>query len=415
MSNKVIVIGGGAAGLMAAGVAAENNSEVLIIEKMNKVGRKILITGKGRCNVTNFCDNEEFIDNMTKNPRFMYSAINNFSCYDTVAFFENSGLKTKVERGNRVFPESDKASDVLNALIKYCKENRVTTKTNTAVKELIIENETVKGVITSDGEKIYADKVIITCGGLSYKGTGSSGDGYALAKSAGHSVTKLIPSLISLNSNDAFCKELQGLALKNVSISVVDNNSNTEIYSDFGEMLFTHFGISGPIVLSASAHMRDIKDGKYTVYIDFKPALDEETLDKRILKDLSENINKDLINSLDKLLPLSSISVIINKAKVNPRKKCNSITVEERKRLVNVIKHFSVDVSSFRDINEAIVTSGGVNVNEINPKTMESKLIKGLYFAGEVLDLDAYTGGFNLQIAFSTGHLAGISASNFTK
>lgn len=411
MSNKVIVVGGGASGLMAAGTAAEYGCEVTLIEKNSKLGRKLLITGKGRCNITNFCDNETFISNLTKNPRFMYSAINNFSCYDTISFFEDLGLHTKTERGNRVFPESDKAFDVLNALIKYNKDNGVNVLAYSSVKHLIFDDNKVIGVELENQEKIFADKVIVTCGGLSYKQTGSTGDGYALAKEAGHSISKLIPSLISLVSGDDFCKDLQGLSLRNISISVIDNNSNSEIYNDFGELLFTHYGLSGPVILSASAHMRDMSKDRYKVIIDLKPALDESTLDKRVLKDLNENINKDLINSLNKLLPLSIIPIVIRKSGIDERKKCNSITSNERKQLVNAIKRFEVNISSLYDINDAIITSGGINVNEISPKTMQSKLKDNLYFCGEVLDVDAYTGGFNLQIAFSTGRLAGLSAS----
>ncbi len=411
MSSKVIVVGGGASGLMAAGTAAENGREVTLIEKNSKVGRKLLITGKGRCNITNFCDNETFISNLTKNPRFMYSAINNFSCYDTISFFEDLGLATKTERGNRVFPKSDKAFDVLDTLIKYNEENGVKILTSTSVKHLIFEDNKVIGVELENKEKIFADKVIVTCGGLSYKQTGSTGDGYTLAKEAGHSVTKLIPSLISLVGNDDFCKDLQGLSLKNISISVIDNNSHKEIYNDFGELLFTHYGLSGPVILSASAHMRNMSKDRYKVIIDLKPALDETTLDKRLLKDLNVNINKDLINSLNKLLPLSIIPTVIRKSQIDERKKCNSVTVKERKNLVYAIKNFEVNIASMYDINDAIITSGGIDVNEISPKTMQSKLKENLYFCGEVLDVDAYTGGFNLQIAFSTGRLAGLSAS----
>lgn len=412
MSCKVLVVGGGASGLIAAGTAAENGCNVTLIEKNKKLGRKLLITGKGRCNITNFCDNETFISNLTKNPRFMYSAINNFSCYDTISFFENLGLSTKTERGNRVFPESDKAFDVLDSLIKYNKENGVNILTSTTVKHLVFDDNRVIGVELENQKKIFADKVIVTCGGLSYKQTGSTGDGYILAKEAGHSITKLVPSLISLVSNDSFCKDLQGLSLKNISISVIDNISNKEIYNDFGELLFTHYGLSGPVILSASAHMRNMSKDRYKVIIDLKPALDETTLDKRILKDLGDNINKDLINSLNRLLPLSIIPIVIKKSGIYERKKCNSITANERKNLVNAIKNFEVNIASMYDINDAIITSGGIDANEISPKTMQSKLKENLYFCGEVLDVDAYTGGFNLQIAFSTGRLAGLSASN---
>ncbi len=410
MAGKVIVIGAGPAGMMAAGAAAENGADVMLIEKNRMVGRKLAITGKGRCNITNFCDTDTFISNVTANPRFMYTAINRFSCYDTVAFFEERGLSTKVERGNRVFPVSDKAADVVDTLYDYLAELNVDI-VRAEVKSLIIQGGAVTGVRLDDTE-IHSDAVIVTCGGLSYKATGSTGDGYTFAKSAGHTITPLLPSLVPLVSDDKDIPELQGLSLKNVSIKIIDNNSDREIYSDFGEMLFTHFGISGPIVLSASAHMRSMSPGRYTAYIDLKPALDIETLDKRILRDLAEFSNKDIINSMGKLLPKKLIPIVLDRAGIDFRTKCNSLTSEARERLLNVIKAFKVDIHSFRPINEAIVTHGGVDVKDIDPRTMGSKLIKGLYFAGEVLDLDAYTGGFNLQIAYSTGRLAGTSAAS---
>lgn len=410
MAGKVIVIGAGPAGMMAAGAAAENGADVMLIEKNRMVGRKLAITGKGRCNITNFCDTDTFISNVTANPRFMYTAINRFTCYDTVAFFEERELSTKVERGNRVFPVSDKAADVVDTLYDYLAELNVDI-VRAEVKSLIIQGGAVTGVRLDDTE-IHSDAVIVTCGGLSYKATGSTGDGYTFAKSAGHTITPLLPSLVPLVSDDKDIPELQGLSLKNVSIKIIDNNSDREIYSDFGEMLFTHFGISGPIVLSASAHMRSMSPGRYTAYIDLKPALDIETLDKRILRDLAEFSNKDIINSMGKLLPKKLIPIVLDRAGIDFRTKCNSLTSEARERLLNVIKAFKVDIHSFRPINEAIVTHGGVDVKDIDPRTMGSKLIKGLYFAGEVLDLDAYTGGFNLQIAYSTGRLAGTSAAS---
>ncbi len=410
MAGKVIVIGAGPAGMMAAGAAAENGADIMLIEKNRMVGRKLAITGKGRCNITNFCDTDTFISNVTANPRFMYTAINRFSCYDTVAFFEERGLSTKVERGNRVFPVSDKAADVVDTLYDYLVELNVDI-VRAEVKSLIIQDGAVIGVRLDDTE-IRSDAVIVTCGGLSYKATGSTGDGYTFAKSAGHTITPLLPSLVPLVSDDKDIPELQGLSLKNVSIKIIDKNSDREIYSDFGDMLFTHFGISGPIVLSASAHMRSMSPGRYTAYIDLKPALDSETLDKRILRDLAEFSNKDIINSMGKLLPKKLIPIVLDRADIDFRTKCNSLTSEARERLLNVIKAFRVDIHSFRPINEAIVTHGGVDVKDIDPRTMGSKLIKGLYFAGEVLDLDAYTGGFNLQIAYSTGRLAGTSAAS---
>ena len=406
---KVLVIGAGPAGMMAAGAAAENGADVVIVEKNQRVGRKLAITGKGRCNITNFCDNETFIAHVTANPRFLYSAINRFSCYDTVAFFEDRGLATKVERGNRVFPVSDKAMDVVDTLYEYLTELGVQF-IHQEVKGLLIENGSVKGVRLQDRD-LLADKVIVTCGGMSYRATGSTGDGYTFAKSAGHTITPLLPSLVPLTAEDEDIPELQGLSLKNVRLSVTDNTTDKEVYSDIGEMLFTHFGISGPLVLSASAHMRAMSPGRYTAYIDLKPALDEFTLDKRILRDFAEFANKDIINSLGKLLPKKLIPIIIDRAEIAPHTKCNTVTASQRQSLLSQIKHFSVKIHAFRPINEAIVTHGGVDVKDIDPRSMESKLISGLYFAGEVLDLDAYTGGFNLQIAYCTGRLAGESAA----
>ena len=408
--KKVLVIGAGPAGMMAAGAAAESGADVVLIEKNARVGRKLAITGKGRCNITNFCDNETFIAHLTANPRFMYSAINRFSCYDTVAFFEERGLKTKVERGNRVFPESDKALDVVDALYDYVTGLGVKIILKEA-KGLVIEDCAVKG-IRFDDEIMYADAVIIACGGMSYRATGSTGDGYTFAKAAGHTITPLLPSLVPLNASDDDIAALQGLSLKNIRLTVTDNAAEKEVYSEKGEMLFTHFGISGPLVLSASAHMRNMSPDRYTAVIDMKPALDDETLDKRLLRDLSEFANKDLINSLGKLLPKKLIPVVIQRSGIDPHTTCNVMTVQQRHLLIEQIKRFTMHIHSFRPINEAIVTHGGVDVKDVDPRTMQSKLVKGLYFAGEVLDLDAYTGGFNLQIAYSTGRLAGESAAH---
>ena len=407
--KKVVVIGAGPAGMMAAGAAAENCADVIIVEKNARVGRKLAITGKGRCNITNFCDNETFIAHLTANPRFMYSAINRFSCYDTIAFFEDHGLKTKVERGNRVFPVSDKALDVVDTLYQYISDLGVNI-IHSEVKSLNIKDGAVKGVRLPDGIMI-ADAVIIASGGMSYRATGSTGDGYTFAKAAGHTITPLLPSLVPLNASDPDIAELQGLSLKNIRLSVIDNATEREVYAETGEMLFTHFGISGPLVLSASAHMRAMSPERYTAVIDMKPALDEDTLDKRVLRDLSEFANKDIINSLGKLLPKKMIPVIIRRSGIDPHTKCNALTAEQRLSLICQIKRFIVIIHSFRPINEAIVTHGGVDVKDVDPRTMQSKLVKGLYFAGEVLDLDAYTGGFNLQIAYSTGRLAGESAA----
>ncbi len=409
-SKKVIVIGGGPAGMMAAGIAAQNGADVTLFEKNEKTGRKLLITGKGRCNITNFCDNNDFISNIPTNSRFMYSAINAFSTYDTVAFFEDLGVPTKVERGNRVFPVSDKAMDVCDAMRNFVLQNGAKIKSS-QVKALLQKNGAVVGVKTDDDKSFFADSIVVATGGKSYPKTGSTGDGYIFAKSVGHSVSKPIPSLVPLVSDDDFCKELQGLSLKNVSIKVFDDISNKEIYSDFGEMLFTHFGLSGPTILSASAHMRDMSENKYSVHIDFKPALDRDTLDKRLLRDLNKFINKDISNSLFELLPKSFVPVLLKLCDIDPHTKCNSITVAQRRSIIDKMKDLRVSIKGFRPIDEAIITCGGVNVYEIDPKTMRSKIVPNLFFAGEVIDVDAYTGGFNLQIAFSTGYLAGMNSS----
>ena len=409
ISKKVVVIGAGAAGLISAGAAAENDASVTIIEKNKRVGRKIMITGKGRCNVTNNCDVQTFINNVPVNGRFLYSAINNFTPQDIMDFFEEQGLPLKTERGNRVFPLSDKALDVVDTLNNYVTDLGCTIVNDTA-KALIIEDGEVIGV-KCDDNTYYADSVVICCGGKSYPLTGSTGDGYTLAKQAGHTITELKPSLVPLESKDPECKSMQGLALKNVALKIVDTNSKKSVYEDFGEMLFTHFGMSGPMVLSASSHIRDISDGKYVAEIDLKPALTFEQLDKRLQNDFRDNSNKDVSNSFSKLLPRKIIVPVLKRWGVPFDKKCNSITKEERKALCEILKSFTVEISGFRPIEEAIITSGGVKTSEINPKTMESKLVKGLYFAGEVIDCDAYTGGFNLQIAWSTGRLAGTNAS----
>lgn len=390
--------------MIAASYAAKNN-EVYLIEKNKKTGRKLIITGKGRCNVTNECDNETFIKNLTKNPRFLYSAINNFTTYDTISFFDNLGVKLKKERGNRIFPLSDKAKDINDALFEFCCKNKVKFISNEA-KDILVTDKKVYAVKLDDDTTIECDKIILATGGLSYPLTGSNGDGYKIARKLGHTVIKPVPSLISLVSDDDFISDLQGLSLKNTSITVKDNNDKI-IYKDFGEMIFTHYGLSGPIILSASAHMRKNNFKGYKILIDLKPALHENTLDKRIIKDFNKYINKDIINAFDDLLPKSIIPVIIKRANIDFHKKTNSITKEERLKLLKFIKCFSVNIITSRPIDEAIVTSGGIDVKEINPKTMESKLINGLYFAGEIIDVDAYTGGFNLQIAFSTGVLAG--------
>jgi hypothetical protein len=406
---EIIVIGAGPAGMMAAGAAAEYGARVTLVEKNPRVGRKLAITGKGRCNITNYCDENEFILNVTANPRFLYSAIHYFNACDTVAFFEERGLPTKIERGNRVFPVSDKALDVVDTLSKYLNDVGVET-IHAQVKGLIIEDGTVKGVRLSDKD-LFADAVIVACGGMSYRATGSTGDGYTFAKAAGHTITPLLPSLVPLVSEDEDIPLLQGLSLKNVGVKVIDRASGERVYDDFGELLFTHFGLSGPTILSASAHMRSMSPEKYAVQIDLKPALNPDMLDKRILRDLAEFSNRDIGNSMQKLLPKKLIPVILSRAGIDPHTKCNTLTAEKRHALRDLLKRFEVIIHAFRPINEAIVTHGGVDVKDISPKTMESKLVRHLYFAGEVLDLDAYTGGFNLQIAYSTGRLAGYSAA----
>ena len=405
---KVVVIGGGAAGMIAAGTAAKNGNEVHIYEKNNKLGKKIYITGKGRCNITNASDIDNFLENIPGNPYFLYSAFYNFDSQKTINFFKKLGLETKVERGNRVFPISDKASDVVMTLEKFVKKNKVKIHMESPVENIIIQDKAVKAIKLKNGNIVDCNCVILSTGGLSYPGTGSTGDGYKMAKEMGHNVTKLYPSLVPLKVYENWINELMGLSLKNVSIIIKDIN-NKVIYRDFGEMLFTHYGVSGPIILSASRHLLNKLEKECTLLIDLKPALDEKTLDLRILRDFEKYINKSFKNSLNDLLPQKLIPIIIKLSKINPDKKINSITKEERKNLINLIKNFKLTITGTTGFNEAVITSGGIDINEINPSTMESKLIKGLYFAGEIIDVDAYTGGYNLQIAFSTGYTAGIS------
>ena len=409
MSKKVIVVGAGAAGLMASGVAAENGADVILIERNDRPARKVMITGKGRCNVTNNCTMiNELIANVPTNGRFLYSAFSRFMPIDTMEFFEDMGVPLKVERGNRVFPESDKAVDIVDALNSFSQDAGA-KRIKGRVTELTVSDGAVKGVVLEDGTEYEADAVIVATGGVSYPLTGSSGDGYELAKQVGHSVTDLKPSLVPLVCHEGFCSDLQGLSLKNVSISVIDTHSYKEVYKDFGEMLFTHFGVSGPMILSASSHLKDITPRRYEIHIDLKPAVSYEQLDKRIQRDFLENTNKNFINALDSLLPKKLVPVIVRLCGIKPATKVNQITKEQRGNLVNLLKDLKVTVLKYRPIEEAIITSGGISTKEIDPKTMESKLCKGLYFAGEVIDVDAYTGGFNLQIAFSTGRLAGES------
>ena len=409
MKNKVTVIGAGAAGLMAAGFAAEKGLEVVLIERNERPARKVMITGKGRCNVTNNCnDLNELISNVPVNGRFLYSAFSKFMPQDTIDFFENRSVPLKTERGNRVFPVSDKAVSIVDALSDFAFKSGAKMIRGRAV-DFGTKNDKIKSVITESGDEIETDAVIIATGGKSYPTTGSTGDGYSLAKSVGHTIITPVPSLVPLTAHEGWCSDLQGLSLRNVSIKVVDKEKDKEIYSDFGEMLFTHFGLSGPIILSASSHMRDMKRDKYEIHIDLKPALNEEQLDLRLQRDFHKYSNKDFINSLHDLLPNKLIPVIVRLSEIEPSTKVNQITHEMRHNLVLLLKDLKVTVTDFRPIEEAIVTSGGIKTGEISPKTMKSKLIDNLYFAGEVIDVDAYTGGFNLQIAFSTGHLAGIS------
>lgn len=403
--SKVIVIGGGPAGLMAASQAALYGNSVTLLEKNPRTGRKLVITGKGRCNITNACDNDTFISNVVTNPRFLYSAINGFDTSDTVSFFNSLGLETKVERGNRVFPVSDRAMDVADALLNYTRNTGVKIISNTTVSSLIVENEEVKGVKDFNGKSYFADYVILATGGKSYPLTGSTGDGYKLSKDVGHTITEITPSLVPLTIKGNECKEMQGLSLRNISVSVTDNEK--KIFDDFGELVFAHYGVSGPVILSASSHLKDIGKKNYKLHIDLKPALDLETLDKRLIRDFEKFKLKEVSNSFSELLPSKIIPVIIKRWGIDPKTRCNCITKEQRKALALILKNLDFEITGTRPIDEAIITRGGIKVSEVNPKTMESKLISHLYFCGEVLDVDAYTGGFNLQIAFSTGYLAG--------
>jgi len=415
---KVVIIGGGPAGMLSAISAGTNKNDVTILEKMNMLGRKLLITGKGRCNITSSIPIDEFIKNVPGNGKFLYSCLNNFTNEDILNILKEEGLQTKVERGNRVFPITDKSQDVLQALLNRLKKLKVKIEVGANVKEILTEQDIVNGVKYIQGGKekvIKADKVILATGGKSYSATGSTGDGYELAKKVGHTVTEIKPSLVPISTKGKdleICRRMQGLSLKNVAIKIKDAKNNKIIYEDFGEMIFTHFGVSGPIILSGSAHLlrykkEDIRQGNIKLIIDLKPALDVQKLDDRILRDFSLEKNKIFKNSLDNLLPQKMISTVIELSGIDQNKKVNEITREERVRLVQLLKNFEITLHDFRPIEEAIITAGGISIKEINPKTMESKLIKGLYFAGEIIDVDAYTGGFNLQIAYSTGYTAG--------
>ncbi|MBE6556153.1 MAG: NAD(P)/FAD-dependent oxidoreductase [Ruminococcaceae bacterium] len=409
----VLVVGSGAAGMMAAVSAARAGASVLLVERMEHGGRKLRITGKGRCNLTNDCTLEELLPNVPTNPRFLYAALRRFSPADTMAFFEAEGVPLKTERGRRVFPVSDRAEDIVDALVGACRQSGVRTVRG-RVTSLISANGSVCGVKTEDGASFASRAVILATGGRSYPRTGSTGDGYALCASVGHTVTPILPSLVPIVSHDRTCARLQGLSLRNVSLTVKGQNGKA-VYTDFGEMMFTHFGLTGPMVLSASAHIPDIAPGRYRAVIDLKPALDEKQLDARILSDFSQARNKDFINALDALLPQKLIPIIVERSGIPERQKVNAVTKEQRAALLRAIKCFEIPLDGFRPIDEAIVTKGGVNVKEITPSTMASKLCRGLYVAGELLDVDAYTGGYNLQIAFATGVLAGESAAYETQ
>lgn len=404
--KTVAVIGAGPAGMMAAGCAAERGNKVILFEKNDRVGRKLFITGKGRCNLTNNTDPEGLIANTAGNPYFMYSAYYGFTPADTMDFFEGLGVRLKTERGGRVFPVSDKSGDIVRAMERFVKKSGAELRLNTAVEDIYAEDGRIRG-IKADGRDIACDAVIIASGGLSYPATGSDGSGLGFARRLGHDVTKLYPSLVPLDTEEKWVSELMGLSLKNIRLTVTVDG--TKVYSDFGEMLFTHKGISGPLVLTASRYVTDKTDKSIKAYIDLKPALDDKELDNRLLRDFAKYANKDFKNSLDDLLPLKLIPVAVRLSGIEPEKKVNTVTKEERRALRDLIKKFPLTVTGTSGYNEAVVTAGGVNVDEIDPSTMGSKLVKGLFFAGEIIDVDAFTGGFNLQIAFSTGHLAGIS------
>lgn len=400
-----IVIGAGAAGLMAAGVCAGRGKRVALFDKNEVLGRKLRITGKGRCNVTNHCSVEQAIENIPRGGKFLYAALTAFPPQAVMEFFESRGVKLKTERGRRVFPQSDSAHDIADALVRFALDRGVKVFRE-PVLSLISQEGEILGVGTSRGD--YRGKtVLVSCGGASYPGTGSNGDGFRLAKLAGHTVSEPVPSLIPLVETGEDCRSMMGLSLRNCGVKVTAMGKKKPVYEDFGELLFTHFGLSGPTILSASAHMHPMKPGKYTVHIDLKPALDARQLDARLLRDLEKNKNRIFLNSLDELLPQKLIPVIVRRSGIPPETRCHSVTREQRQALSGLLKDFAVEIQGFRPISEAIVTCGGVSLREIDPRTMESKLRKGLYFAGEVMDCDAYTGGYNLQIAFSTGHLAG--------
>ncbi len=408
--KKVFIIGGGAAGMAAAVFAAKENLEIHIFEKNDKFGKKLFITGKGRCNFTNACSNEELLNNVVSNPRFMYSAFSDFSSRDAIDFFESIGVKTKIERGRRAFPASDHSSDIIKALVNQMSSRNIIWHLNTEVKSLIIEDETVKGIILSDGEKLYADAVVVATGGLSYPNTGSTGDGYRFAEDAGIKVTSTRPALVPLECKEDYVRELQGLSLKNVTLTI--KQGKKELYSDFGEMLFTHYGVSGPLVISASSVIgKKLEKGPLEAYIDLKPALSHEQLDARILREFSDNQNKQFKNVISSLFPAKLLPVMLKLGGIDPEIQVNAVKKGLRLEFVNLIKRFKFTITGLRPYSEAVVTQGGVNVKEINPATMEAKNVKSLYFIGEVLDVDAYTGGYNLQVAWATAKKAALALS----
>ena len=406
--GTIVVVGGGAAGMMAAITAAGNN-KVILVERNDRLGKKLFITGKGRCNLTNACDIDRLFNAITTNPKFMYSSIYTFDNEAVIDFFNKAGLVTKVERGDRVFPASDHSSDVIGVLKTLINRNRnIEVMLNTRVQDIVVKDGCVTGVKTGIGE-IKCDAVILATGGKSYPLTGSTGDGYNMAEKFGHTIKDIMPSLVPYNIKETFCKELMGLSLKNVSFCI--RSGKKTVFNEQGEMLFTHFGISGPLVIKSSAYIHRYLDKELSMYIDLKPALDREALDQRIVRDFKKNINKEFKNSLGELLPVKLIPVIIEMTAIDPYKQVNSVTREERERLVDTIKHMELIFDGLRGLDEAIITKGGINTKEINPATMESKLVRRLYFAGEIIDVDALTGGFNLQVAWSTGRLAGMCAA----
>ena len=404
--NRVIVIGGGAAGMMAAGTAAERGAQVTLLEKNDRLGKKLYITGKGRCNVTNDCAPEEFFQNVPRNPRFLYSAVYGFAPRDAMAFFEGLGCALKTERGSRVFPVTDRSASVIDALRAWLRKSGVRVVHETA--ERILTQDGAAAAVRTEAGLHPADRVILAAGGCSYPLTGSTGDGYRMAAELGHTIVPVEGSLVPLVEKGHWCKQMQGLSLRNISIRMV-NQKGRCVYEDFGELLFTHFGLSGPVILSASAHMKP--DEQYRIVIDLKPALDEQKLDQRLLRDFEQYQNRNFENVLHELLPKAMVPVAVRRSGIDPEQKVHSVTRQQRLALVQLLKHFDVEIACKAPIEDAIVTSGGVKVGEIDPKTMQSKLVRGLYFAGEIIDVDAYTGGFNLQIAWSTGRAAGIAAA----